>query len=84
MYMSTDERVLVIFLSAALAVFLVLGIAAIIMFIQILNRIKELAERAEDLAEKAEAVGEFFQKTAKPAMIINTIAKIARTFKSKK
>lgn len=77
--MNTDERILVIFLSAALGVFLLLGIALLIMSIQIVNRIRRISEKAEDFAEKAEAVGDFFQKTAGPA----TLAKaLARTIKS--
>jgi alpha-D-ribose 1-methylphosphonate 5-phosphate C-P lyase len=80
--MNMDERILVVILSATLTVFLLLGIIVTVKFIQILDRIKKITEKAEDLAEKAEAVGDFFQKTAGPAVILKTVAKMAHLFKS--
>lgn len=82
--MNTDERILVIILSSAFALFLILGIIAIAKVIQILNRIKKITEKAEDFADKAEAVGEFFQKTAGPAAVIKAISRMARTFNKSK
>lgn len=81
--MNTDERILVIFLSVTLAVFLLLGIFVLILALQILSRIKRLTEKAEDIADKAEAVGDFFQKTAGPAALVKAVASIARNFTSK-
>ena len=60
--MNSTEKILVIFLSTALAVLLVLSIVAVIKLIQVLNHIKRITAKAEDIADKAEAVGEFFQK----------------------
>ncbi len=78
--MNTDERILVVLLSIALATFLILSIIAVIKVIEILNNIKNITEKAEDFADKAEAVGEFFQKTAGPATLIKALSKIARNY----
>jgi hypothetical protein len=75
--MDGAERILVVILSSALAVFLLLAIAATILVIQILNHIKRVAERAEEIANKAEAVTEFFQKTAGPMAIGRFLTNIA-------
>ena len=82
--MSTDERILVLILAAALAIFLVLSIVALIKVIQILNRVKSITEKAEDFAEKAEAVGDFFQKTAGPAALLKALSNIASSIKKRK
>lgn len=78
--MNTDERILVIFLSIALAIFLTLAIAATVLVIQILAKIKRISDKAEDLADKAEAVGEFFQKTAGPATLAKTLTRIFKSY----
>jgi len=81
--MNTAEQILVIFLSTALAIFLILGIILLTKLIEVVNRIKVITEKAEDLADKAEAVGTFLGKTAKPAILIKALSNIARTYKSK-
>jgi hypothetical protein len=64
--MDTAERVLVIFLSAALAIFLALAITVLIFVIQIARKVKRITEKAEHLAEKAESVGDFLRQAAGP------------------
>ncbi len=84
MDMNTSEQVLVIFLSSALAVFLLVAIIATIKLIQILNHIKRITEKAEQLADKAEAVGEFFRKSAGPIAVGKLLSNIVETvFKRK-
>lgn len=82
--MNTDERFLVILLSLALATFLVLGIIAFIKTIQILDNVRKITEKAEEFADKAEAVGDFFHKTAGPAVLIKALGKMARSYTDKK
>lgn len=82
--METTERILLVILSAALAVFLLLGIIALVKIIQILNRIKKITEKAEDLAEKAEAVGEFFQRSAVSAGLIKLAANIFQSVRGRR
>ena len=67
--MENAEQVLVVFLSVALAVFLLLAIIATIKTIQILNHLKSISEKAEKIVNTAETVGEFFKYTAGPAAI---------------
>lgn len=82
--MNTSEDILVIFLSTALAVFLLVGIIAVVKIIQILNHVKSIIEKADRLAEKAEEVGEFFQKAAGPATVAKLIGNIVESFREKR
>jgi hypothetical protein len=82
--MDTTERVLVIFLSAALAIFLVLGITVLIFVIQIVRRVKRITEKAEHLADKAESVGEFLRRAAGPLAISRIVAMASEVFFGRK
>lgn len=75
--MNGAERVLVVVLASALAVFLILAIAATILTINILNHIKRIADKAESIADKAEAVSILFQKSAGPLAIGRLITNMA-------
>lgn len=75
--MNGAERILVVILSSALALFLILAITATVITIQILNHIKRVAEKAEHIADQAEAVTDFFQKTAGPVAIGRFLTNIA-------
>ena len=75
----TNLRILVIFLSSALAVFILLGIVVLIKVIQILRDLKEITEKAKAIADKAEAVGEFFKKSAGPIAIGRLLSNIAES-----
>ena len=70
---------MVVFLSSALAIFLVLSIVLAVKTIQVLNTLKRIAEKAENIAEKAESIGDIFQKTAGPVAIGRFFAHIANT-----
>lgn len=52
--MNEAEQILVIFLSGALAVFLVLGIITLTLIIQLLKSLKRIAVKAEDIGDKLE------------------------------
>lgn len=65
----TASEVLVIFLSVALAVFLVLGIVVIIFLIIIAKKIKSVAETAERTALRFEDIVASLQKVAAPAIV---------------
>jgi outer membrane murein-binding lipoprotein Lpp len=82
--MTTAEQVLVIFLSAALAVFLVLGIMALIKVNQILDQVRKVTAKAEKIADQAEHVGEFFKNTTTSAAVGKLVANIFSAFKSSK
>lgn len=56
--MTTAEQILVIFLSTALAIFLVIAIIAGIQAVRLLRTLENIATKAENLATSAEAVGD--------------------------
>jgi hypothetical protein len=67
--MGNAEQILVIILSATLAIFLILSIMAAVKVNQILNHLRTISEKAEHLATTAESLGEFFKYTAGPAAL---------------
>ncbi len=81
------ETILVIILSVTLAVFLVLGIVALIKLIDILNSLKRITAKAEKFAEGAENLGEFFKDaTGKLAIgkLVHNIAHFVKRSKGEK
>lgn len=75
--MESSERILIIILGAALAIFLLLSILALVKIIQILNHLKRISEKAERFADKAEAVGEFFESAATPLAVGRVMANVS-------
>lgn len=80
--MNTAEQILVIMLSAALAVFLILGIFALVKVNQILKHLRTITEKAEKIADKAEAVSDIFTKSAGTAAITGLISNVVSSFKT--
>jgi hypothetical protein len=72
--MSTTEQILVVFLSTALAIFLVIAIIAGIYAIRLLKTINRVAEKAEGFVDSAEAVGDMVRQTV-GAMSITRMVK---------
>ncbi len=81
MNVTTTEQWLLIILSAALAVFLILGITVLIYTVQIMQRLKRVAERAEDIADSVEETAEMFRKGSGPVSFIKVIAQIINAAK---
>lgn len=69
---------MVIILSGALAVFLVLGIVALVKLIQLLNHLKRIAQKAEELTDKAEAVGEFLQRSVSSLALVRLLKNVRK------
>ncbi|HSW81590.1 MAG TPA: hypothetical protein VLG40_04290 [Candidatus Saccharimonas sp.] len=65
----TASEILVIFLSVALALFLVLAIILVIYLIVIAKRIKEVAETAERTVAHFEGLAAMVSKAAAPAVV---------------
>lgn len=82
--MDTASQVLLIIVSATLALFLTVSIVLMIKVLQILNHVRRITETAEKIADNAEAASEFFQKTAGPAAIAKLVANIVNSVKGKK
>lgn len=79
--MENAQEILVVFLSVALAVFLILGIILFIICIKIANRIKRISEKAEAISGKAENIAEFLSKSAVPLAAGKIIAVVTEVFK---
>ena len=77
--MENAETILVVFLSSALAIFLILAIVLAVKFIQVVNTLKRIADKAESIAEKAESISDIFQKTAGPVAVGRFFTHIANT-----
>lgn len=83
MTITTTEQILLIMLSTTLAVFLILGIVALVKSIQILNNVKYITEKAEQIADKAEDVAESFQRSTGTLIIGNLISNLFNASKNK-
>jgi heme/copper-type cytochrome/quinol oxidase subunit 2 len=74
--MNTASEVLLIIVSAILAIFLLVLIAAVIYVVKILRQVKRITERAESVAGSVEAAASVFGRTATPLAILKIIGKI--------
>lgn len=77
--MTTDAslKILVVILSATLALFLILAIVAVIKVIQVFSSLKRITTKAEEIADKAEAVTDFFEKSAAPLALTRFLTNVA-------
>lgn len=74
--MENAQEILVVFLSTALAIFLLLSIILLIICIKIANHIKHISEKAAEITDKAENIADFFSKAATPMAIGKIIASV--------
>ena len=84
--MDTAEKILVIFLSGFLALFLLLGVVLIIKLISLTKKMNDIADKAHeivdkahDIADKVENVSDMFKKTAGPLALGKYFMNIAET-----
>lgn len=75
-------KVLVIILSAMLALFLLLSIVVLVKVVQIVKQIKRIIDHAENTLDKAEHVADFFKKTATPVAIVKLFSNISEAVSS--
>lgn len=90
MDLSTSQQILVIILSTALGVFLILAIVIATMVIQLLTKLRRLADKAEHVVQSAENVGEIIKNVITPMSavrfghsIFNMVIKHAKHSKEK-
>ena len=76
--------ILVIILSVTLAVFLILGIWALILTVQVLKKIKEVSENARHAAENVEEFTEQMKKAGRATAAGSLFAQVANAFKGRK
>lgn len=70
MGLTTTEQIILIILAAALAVFIILGIAVLVLVLRLLSTLKLMADKAEKVIESAEAVGQVVKNVAAPASLL--------------
>ena len=80
----TSLTILVVFLSAALAMFLTLSIFFVYKLIKVVDDVKHITEKAEQIADKAEAVTEMFGKAAAPLAFTQVLSNIIETVTRKR
>jgi hypothetical protein len=73
--MDAYEKILVVFLSAALAILLALSIVVLIKLIKIINRVNRMSQKAELAVEKFSDIGAMVQRFAGPLMVGKFMAK---------
>lgn len=81
--MDTAEQILVIFLSTALALFLVLAITIAIMVVKLVANLRAIAQKAENIVDSAESVAELFKKASGPLTVMHFIRGIANAVADK-
>lgn len=77
MDLSTAQQILVVILSSALALFLILGIVAVIFVIRLVQTLRMIADKAEHIVQSAEAVGDAFKRAAGPLGVFRFVRNIA-------
>jgi predicted PurR-regulated permease PerM len=74
--MNTAAEVLVIIVSAVLAIFLVVLIIVLVQANKILKQVRYITARAENVVDSMEAAASAFERTASPLAIIRIIGNI--------
>jgi phage-related minor tail protein len=74
--METSQDILVIILSATLAILLVLCIMISVLTIQVLQAVKRISTKAEGIVNTAEHVGQAFSNTAGSMAVVRLVRNI--------
>ena len=80
MVMNTSERVLVIILSAFLALFLLLAIMTVVEILVLLHKFHRLMDKAEKAVSSAEAAAMALRKIAGPVGLLRFAKTFAESF----
>jgi membrane protein implicated in regulation of membrane protease activity len=75
--MDTTEKILLVILAAALALFLILAIVTVVLVIRMLKSVNRITQKAEQLVDSAETVGQVFKQTAEQMTFIRVIRNVA-------
>jgi len=74
--MNTASEVLVIIVSAVLAIFLAVAIVALVYLIGVLKQAKRITQQAENVADSVHAAASAFERTATPLAVFKLIGNI--------
>jgi hypothetical protein len=83
MGLNNTEQALLIILSTFLAIFLILGITALIYLIQIQKTVKKVVKKIENVTDKAERVTDVIENSAPIMGIIKYFSKMHKDNKHK-
>ncbi|HSX07837.1 MAG TPA: hypothetical protein VLG11_02995 [Candidatus Saccharimonadales bacterium] len=75
--MDTTEKIIMIILAAALALFLILAIVSVILVIRVLKSVNRVTQKAERLVDSAETVGQIFKQTAEQMSFVRLLRNVA-------
>ena len=78
--MENAQEILVVFLSTALAIFLLLSIILLIICIRIANHVKHISEKAEEITDRAGNIADFLSKAATPLAVGKIISNVTDIF----
>ncbi len=82
--MNTTEHILVIFLSAALALLLTLSVTVVIMLIVLVRRLQTIASKAESVADAAMEIGKSLSKSVESFTFFRMVRVFMDTFSKRK
>lgn len=69
-------EILVVILSAALAVLLLVSIIFVVVLVKLINQVRKVVDKAEEIVDDVESVSSFFKKAAGPVAITGLISNI--------
>lgn len=75
--MDTTEKVIMVILATALAIFLILAIVSVILVIRVLKSVNRVTKKAEQLIDSAETVGKIFKQTAEQMSFMRLLRNVA-------
>lgn len=75
--MNLTEKIILVILAAALALFLILSIIAICILLRVLKNIRHITEKAEKLVDSVEAVGDAFRRSTEQLTFFRLIRNVA-------
>ena len=78
--MDSAAQVLVIIVSSALAVFLVAAIVLTVLIIQLVKKVKIVADHAEKAVETVTAAGEALKRASGPVSMFKAISTLIKQF----
>lgn len=82
--MSSAAEILVVFLSAALAIFITLGIITFVLVIRVTKQIGDVAQKIQNITTSIDGIAQNVAQVTSPIVVGKTIFELFNKFKSKK
>ncbi|MDO4872159.1 MAG: hypothetical protein Q4A27_01875 [bacterium] len=81
--MSSAAEILVVILSAALAIFIILAIICVILIIKVTRQIGDAAEHAQNISKNIDEMTKNIAQITSPIIIGKTVMDVFKKFKTK-